>query len=146
MKTNKKNTEVNRAEIPFIMIKIADFAGLALLIVPYVRGNYISRDVYKQLQGLFEPVEATSFCGGIYGTEIELVNGDLSMCGRDYKMLFWVANNTSFYEYASKRLGVPVCGVIGAQFMSDHNWELDYDKKQIVIPDYDSDYSLINYN
>ena len=139
MKNKKTNTGAKKGVIPFIKFQIGDFAGLALLLVPNVSSNYLTRDMYEQLQDLFEPLECP-------GSDIELVNGVLTIFGKRYNTQFLLSNDSDFYKCASETIGVPVCGIIGAQFMAQHDWKVDPVARTIMIPDYDSDNTPLNYN
>lgn len=146
MKNKKPSTDAKRGVIPFIKFQIGDFAGLALLLVPNVSSNYLTRDMYEQLQDLFEPLECPRSSCGVDGSDIELVNGVLTIFGKRYNTQFLVSNDSDFYKCASETIGVPVCGMIGAQFMAQHDWKVDPVARTIMIPDYDFDNTPLNYN
>lgn len=145
MKNIKTNTSANRMGMPFIKIQEGDFAGMALVLDSNSYSNYLSLDIYKQLYDLLETIDVTCFLGGVDDiNEIKLVIGSVAIHGNHLNMLFFVDKAIEYYKHLSKILGLPVCGIIGAQFMSNHNWEIDYDRRLIIIPDYDSVYLSIN--
>ena len=142
MKNEKTNTGANRVGMPFILIQDGDFAGMVLVLDSNAYSNYLSLDIYKQLKDLLEPIDVSCDVEGV--NEIKLVNGSVAIRGNHINMLFLVDKATDYYKYLSEILGVPVCGIIGTQFMSDHNWKIDHERRLIIIPDYDSDYLAIN--
>lgn len=145
MKNIKTNTSANRVGMPFIKIQEGDFAGMVLVLDSNSYSNYLSLDIYKQLKDLLETIEVTCFSGGVEDiNEIKLVIGNVAIHGNHLNMLFFVDKAIEYYKHLSKIIGLPVCGIIGAQFMSVHNWEIDYDRRIIIIPDYDADYLSIN--
>lgn len=58
----------------------------------------------------------------------------VSFCGKQYEMTFLVRKESDAFEGLYQNLGLPISGIIGMNFMVEHNWMIDFSKQEIVIP------------
>ena len=82
------------------------------------------------------PLEGSSSLFGLEGTvkESNLVKGTFSFCGKEYDMTFLVREDDEAAVRIANEIGIPMAGIIGTNFMAEHNWTIDYAKQEIRIP------------
>lgn len=68
------------------------------------------------------------------------VVGNMPFCGKSYGMMFLVQEENDPGQTPSEEMGISIIGMIGTQFMAEHDWVFDFGKQEVLIPD--SDVSL----
>lgn len=128
----------NAVEIgmPYIRISEGKLKGVTMLIDTGSNSNILFGTAYNQLRDNFEPVEVDASIFGLDGQPIEAdaVSGTVSFCGRQHKMTFLVRKDSDAFESLYQNIGLPISGIIGTNFMVEHNWIIDFGKQEIVIP------------
>mgnify|MGYP002626595381 CR=1 FL=1 len=129
--------DATQAGLPFIRIDEGKFKGVIFLIDTGSNDNVIFGYAYEQAKELLEPVKGLSRTQyGIDGEPIDLklVNGKVSLGGKEYDMHFLVREDGIAGKQLSDELGFPITGMIGTFFMVEHDWIIDYGKQEIIIP------------
>lgn len=122
--------------MPYIRISEGKLKGVIMLIDTGSNSNILFGTAYNQLRDNFEPVEADASIFGMDGQPVEAdtVIGTISFCGRQHKMTFLVRKDNDAFESLYQNIGLPISGIIGTNFMVEHNWIIDFGKQEIVIP------------
>ena len=91
---------------------------------------------YHQLEEYLKPVETQRNLYGLDGkpTVTNCASGSISLCGKEYEMLFLLREDDEAIIRLSKEMGFPVAGIIGTYFMAEHGWMIDFGKQEVVIP------------
>ena len=124
---------------PTIKIGEGQLEGLVMMVDTGSNDNVIFGKVFNQWPDRFRLVEGKTPLYGIDGKVTNLCRAEatLSFCGHEHDMLFLVKQDDKAYHKLSEDLGFPIAGLIGTNFMAEHDWMIDYGKQEIVIPDYD---------
>lgn len=122
--------------MPFIRISEGLMKGVIMMVDTGSNSNVLFGKGYEMLKDCFDAVEGHDSLFGIDGKAVDtdLVEGTFMFCGKPYKMLFNVRKDDTMLEQLFEQLGFPVCGIIGTNFMVEHNWTIDFGKQEIVIP------------
>lgn len=136
--------DVTKYGLPFILIKEGKFKGVIMLIDTGSNDNIIWGYAYEQLKDRFAPVEGNSSLYGLEGkvTEVKKVSCTMSFCGKEHDMVFLLGEDDGCAVRLAKDMGFPMAGIIGTNFMAEHNWTIDYAKQEIRIPEGDVSTSL----
>ena len=128
--------DVTKVELPFILIQEGTFKGVVMLIDTGSNNNIVWGYAFEQLKDKFMPLEGSSSLFGLEGTvkESNLVKGTFSFCGKEYDMTFLVREDDEAAVRIANEIGIPMAGIIGTNFMAEHNWTIDYAKQEIRIP------------
>lgn len=134
MKGIKFCTDIVKTQTPFIPIGIDDIHFVAMLIDTGSTDNLIFSNAYEEIKNMFSITNKQSFTFGIEGKEtiLNIVSADFYVCGVKQRMEFQIANDTTA-KMLSKEVGLPVCGVIGSNYMLEHGWIIDYNQQAVLI-------------
>lgn len=136
--------------MPYIRISEGQLKGAIMMIDTGSNSNVLFGRAYNELQEFFQPLECENSLFGIDGKEVDVktVEGNIMFCGKTYAMNFLVKNDGEAFEKLFENLGFPVSGIIGTNFMVEHNWTIDFGKQEIMIPKGDvsaEEFSLISH-
>lgn len=122
--------------MPYIRISEGQLKGVIMMIDTGSNSNVLFGAAYNQLRDNFELVEGDASLFGMDGqpAEAETVSGTVSFCGKQHKMTFLVRKESDAFESLFQNIGIPISGIIGTNFMVEHNWIIDFGKQEIVIP------------
>ena len=127
--------DVTKVELPFIRIEEGLLKGMILLVDTGSNNNILFGYVYNKIKDRLQPVEGIQELYGIDGkvTQLNIAKGIVSFCGVEYEMHFLIREDDEAATALSKDMGFPVCGIIGTNFMAEHDWIIDYGKQEITI-------------
>lgn len=122
--------------VPFIQIAMGDFEGIVMMIDTGSNDNLLFGYAYHQLEEYLKPVETQRNLYGLDGkpTVTNCARGSISLCGKEYEMLFLLREDDEAIIRLSQDMGFPVAGIIGTYFMAEHGWMIDFGRQEVVIP------------
>lgn len=129
--------DVSKVGLPFIEIKDeGEDAGSIWLVDTGSNDNVLFGYIYRQVKDKMIPVEGDYGLYGIDGKKTEMikVKTTLTICGKDCDISFLVREDDEAAKRLSEDMGFPVFGIIGTNFMAEHNWVVDFAKQEIRIP------------
>lgn len=128
--------------MPYIRISEGQLKGIIMMVDTGSNSNILFGAAYNQLKDEFETVEGDASIFGMDGKPVEAdtVSGTMSFCGKPHKLTFLVRKENDAFESLYQNIGLPISGIIGTNFMVEHNWIIDFGKQEIVIPK--EDFSL----
>lgn len=131
--------DVMEVGLPFICINEGGFENVAMLIDTGSTNNILFGYVYEQAKEQLQEVESNYAITGIDGQprKATAAVGNMPFCGKKYEMMFLVQEENDPGQTLSKEMGFSVIGMIGTQFMAEHDWVLDFGKQEVLIPDTD---------
>lgn len=129
-------SDATKMGMPFIRISEGKLKGIIMMIDTGASSNVLFGTAYNQLRDNFVPVEGDASIFGIDGHsgKADTVSGTVSFCGKQHEMTFLVRKESDAFEGLYQDLGLPISGIIGTNFMGEHNWMIDFGKQEIVIP------------
>lgn len=123
--------------LPFIEIKDeGENDGPIWLVDTGSNDNILFGYIYRQVKDKMILVEGEYGLYGIDGKKTEMikVKTTLTICGKDCDISFLVREDDEAAKRLSEDMGFPVFGIIGTNFMAEHNWVVDFAKQEIRIP------------
>lgn len=138
--------EVAKTGMPLVRITEGKLKGAIMIIDTGATSNVLFGKAYNELRNFFHPIEGTITIFGIEGKMVDakLVEGDVEIGGKMHPMVFSINDSGNAFEKLYEDFGFPVSGIIGSQFMVEHNWMIDFGKQEIIIPK--GDISLSDFN
>ena len=132
-------SDATKIGMPLIRISEGQLKGAIMMIDTGSNSNVLFGTAYNQLRDNFESVEGDVSIFGIDGHSVkaDTVSGTVSFCGKQHEMTFLVRKDSDAFEGLYQNLGLPISGIIGTNFMVEHNWMIDFSKQEIVIPQVD---------
>ena len=127
--------DVTEIQMPVIRIEEGLFKGMILVVDTGSNNNILFGYVYNQIKDKLQPVEGIQELYGIDGkvTLMNIAKGIVSFGGIEYEMHFLIREDDEAAMALSRDLGFPICGIIGTNFMAEHDWIIDYGKQEITI-------------
>lgn len=131
--------DVTEVGVPLIRINEGGFENVAMLIDTGSTNNILFGYVYEQVKDQLQEVESNYAITGIDGKprKATAVVGNMPFCGKRFEMMFLVQEENDPGQELSEEMGISVIGMIGTQFMAEHDWVLDFRKQEVLIPDTD---------
>lgn len=135
-KTIRFYSDVNESGMPFIKVREGDFKDVVFLLDTGSNYNVLFGHAYEHLKASLTKMDCQSDSFGIEGnvTSLPNVGGKLSICGKEYTTIFDVREDNTAIFILSKQVGFTISGIIGTQFMAEHDWTIDFKRQEIVIP------------
>jgi len=137
MRNIKFNADIKSVGLPFIVVDDGPLEGLCLLVDTGSNNNVMFNIVYEYLkevaQGGVKELEEKSTIYGLDGQKsvAPMLSAKLNFGGEEFKTEFLVSNNDETILQLSKDVGFDVHGIIGTNFMREHNWIIDLVHQQI---------------
>ena len=127
--------DVTEVQMPIIRIEEGLFKGMIFVVDTGSNKNILFGYVYNQIKDMLQPVKGIQDLYGIDGkvTQLNMTRGIVSICGIEYDVHFLVREDDEAAMALSRDLGFPICGLIGTNFMAEHDWIIDYGKQEITI-------------
>lgn len=134
MKGIKFCADIAKTQVPFIPLGIDETHFVAMLVDTGSTGNLIFTNAYNELKDRFSPTDRQASMFGVEGQEtiVDIVCAEFYVCGVKQQMEFQIANGSTG-EQLSNNVGLPVCGIIGSNYMCEHGWIIDYSNQAVLI-------------
>lgn len=140
MKTIPFYADVTKVGLPFIEIKDeGEEHGPIWLVDTGSNDNILFGYIYRQVKDKMTLVEGDYRLYGIDGKETEKIKAKtkLTICEKDFDMTFLIRDDDDAAKQLSEDMDFPVFGIIGTNFMAEHDWVIDFGKQEVQIPDID---------
>ena len=123
--------------MPFVCVNEGGFQNVVFMIDTGSTDNVLFGYVYEQAKDQLKEAEGRYTITGIDGKpkEVKPVIGYVPFCGKEYEMKFLVRGDDDAGIALSNVMGFTVIGLIGAYFMVEHGWVIDFANQEILIPD-----------
>ena len=127
--------DVTEVQMPIIRIEEGLFKGMIFVVDTGSNKNILFGYVYNQIKDKLQPAEGIQELYGIDGkvTLMNIAKGIVSLGGIEYEMHFLIREDDEAAMALSRDLKFPICGIIGTNFMAEHDWIIDYGKQEITI-------------
>ncbi len=131
--------DVHEVGLPLIKVYTEGLGDIVMLIDSGATSNILFRNTYRDLEKFLKPIDEKKPTYSLDGKIIELEQtcGIVTIGDKEHEMRFAIKENDDACNILTKELGFRVYGIIGSDFMVEHNWTINYAKQEIVIPDID---------
>lgn len=98
--------------------------------------NSIFSFVYDHFKDEFQIQEEMQKTMGIEGNyqECQTVEATFNFEGTDYTSTFMIMDATSAMAQVQEETGIPIHGILGIQFLLEHKWIIDFEKRTVSCP------------
>ena len=98
--------------------------------------NSIFSFVYDHFKDEFQIQEEMQKTMGIEGNyqECQTVEASFNFEGTDYTSTFMIMDATSAMAQVQEETGIPIHGILGIQFLLEHKWIIDFEKRTVSCP------------
>ena len=134
MKTIPFYADVTKVGLPFIEIKDeGEEHGSIWLVDTGSNDNILFGYIYRQVKDEMTLVEGDYRLYGIDGKRTEMIKAKtkLTICEKDFDMTFLIRDDDDAAKQLSEDMDFPVFGIIGTNFMAEHDWVIDFGKQEV---------------
>lgn len=98
--------------------------------------NSIFSFVYDHFKDEFQIQEEMQKTMGIEGNyqECQTVEATFNFEGTDYTSTFMIMDATSAMVQVQEETGIQIHGILGIQFLLEHKWIIDFEKRTVSCP------------
>lgn len=98
--------------------------------------NSIFSFVYDHFKDEFQIQEEMQKTMGIEGNyqECQTVEATFNFEGTDYTSTFMIMDATSTMAQVQEETGIQIHGILGIQFLLEHKWIIDFEKRTVSCP------------
>lgn len=98
--------------------------------------NSIFSFVYDHFKDEFQIQEEMQKTMGIEGNyqECQTVEATFNFEGTDYTSTFMIMDATSAMAQVQEEIGIQIHGILGIQFLLEHKWIIDFEKRTVSCP------------
>ena len=98
--------------------------------------NSIFSFVYDHFKDEFQIQEEMQKTMGIEGNyqECQTVEATFNFEGTDYTSTFIIMDATSAMDQVQEETGIQIHGILGIQFLLEHKWIIDFEKRTVSCP------------
>lgn len=98
--------------------------------------NSIFSFVYDHFKDEFQIQEEMQKTMGIEGNyqECQTVEATFNFEGTDYTSTFMIMDATSAMAQVQEERGIQIHGILGIQFLLEHKWIIDFEKRTVSCP------------